>query len=205
MEKNFLTSIKEFFANIKRDQVLALIAVICAIVCVILCAACLVSVTKATKGIETVVQEVQEMKLASVQLTERIIRLETVVDNTQTALNESVANRYINITKQPSSVSTYLGRTDAMMFSVVAEGTGLSFIWQKYDEGTSKWVEVVFDGNGFNTDLGIRLYNDPANGTSELWTKEITEKAFGSYRCILTDAQGTTVTSDSVQLAERAA
>ncbi len=100
MEKNFLTSIKEFFANIKRDQVLALIAVICAIVCVILCAACLVSVTKATKGIETVVQEVQEMKQASTQLTERIIRLETVVDNTQTALNESVANRYINITLQ---------------------------------------------------------------------------------------------------------
>jgi len=204
MEKNFLTSIKEFFANIKRDQVLALIAVICAIVCVILCAACLVSVSKATKGIETVVQEVQEMKQASVQLTERITRLEAAVDNTQTALNESAATKYINITKQPSSVSTYVGRTDAMIFSVVAEGTGLSFVWQKYDEASGKWAEVVFDGNGFNTEMGLRLYNDAGNGTSELWTKDLTAQAYGNYRCVITDAQGTTLATDSVQLAQRA-
>ena len=204
MEKNFLTHIKEFFANIKRDQVLALVAVICAIVCVILCAACLASVSKATKGIETVVQEVQEMKQASVQLTERITHLETVVDNTQTALNESTAAKYINITKQPSSVSTYVGRTDAMIFSVVATGTDLSFTWQKYDEASDKWNEVVFDGTGFNTDMGLRLYDDSSAGTSELWTKNLTESAFGTYRCVITDSQGTTVTSESVQLAERA-
>jgi len=205
MDKNFVASVKNSFGGLKRDQKLTLVAVLCAFICVILCIACLISVKKATKGIENVVQEVvqevQEMKSASAELSDRITQLEVTVGNTQTALNESTASRYINITKQPSSVSTYVGRTDAMLFSVEAEGSKLNFQWQKYENGA--WVEIVFDSNSINETLGIRLYSE--TGKSELWTKELTKAAYGDYRCVLTDSIGTTVITDAVKITERSA
>lgn len=205
MKKDLLSSIKGFFGGFDRSFVASLIAIACTLVCVVLCINCLTSVSAVTKGIETVVTEVQEMKQTNAELTQRITKLETAVDNTQYYLNESAASRYIKITKQPSSVSTYIGRTDAMLFSVVAEGNGLRFTWQKYNDSKGDWDELVFDGNGFNDELGIRLYNDQSNGTSELWTKDFKSTSFGTYRCLISDEQGTQVYSDSILIQEKAA
>jgi len=205
MKKDFMTSIKEGLGKLKGDRLFVVIAVVCALICTILCIACFNSVSKATAGIETIVQEVQEMKQASAVLSERISQLEVTIDNTQASLNESAASKYIRITKQPSSVSTYIGRTDAMLFQIVCEGSNLTFTWQHYNESTGNWDSMVFDGSGFDTTNGLRLYNDAAAGTSELWTMNIVSAAFGSYRCMISDAAGTYVYSNTVQIVEKPA
>lgn len=205
MKKDFMTSVKTFLGKLKGDRLFVVIAVLCALICTILCIACFKSVSKATAGIETIVQEVQEMKQASAVLSERISQLEVTIDHTQASLNESTASKYIRITKQPSSVSTYIGRTDAMLFQVVCEGSNLTFAWQRYNEATGDWIPLAFDGDGFDVVNGLRLYNDVGAGTTELWTMKIASSAFGSYRCMITDAAGSYIYSNTVQIAEKPA
>lgn len=49
------------------------------------------------------------------------------------------------ITAQPKSVSTAAGKT--AVFTVTAEGSGLSYQWQYYDKKQGKWINATFSGS----------------------------------------------------------
>lgn len=177
------------------------------ILCLILCAFCLLSLNGVKKDINSITMSVNESIALSNQnyneLYERISNLENTVNSTQQAVNGSTATKYIQITKQPDTVQTTVGRDGAMIFSVNATGNSLTMAWQKYDEVSGEWMNIVFDLDGFNDDLGIRLYDNSTKGVSELWTRNLTEKAFGRYRCHITDAGGVSVDSNAVFIEEK--
>ena len=192
--------------SLKPSQLLVILSVVLALICVIFCIVGFANVSNSIKEIDASVQEVRaELNQVSAELTQKINQLTIAVDNTQANLNQSAASKYIKITKQPSSVSTYVGRSDAMMFQIQADGVSLTFRWEKLNAASNTWEELVFDGNGFNTDLGIRLFDDSGAGTSELWTKDLKPGAFGSYRCVIFDSVGSSITSETVQLGQRSA
>lgn len=149
--------------------------------------------------------ELQSVRQSQSEMLAHLAALEAAMDNTQTAISSGVSSKYIQITKQPSSTPTYVGRDAAMIFQVTADGKDLKFTWQKYDEVSGEWINMVFDLDGNNAELGVRLYDDGAKGVSELWTKVLTQKAFGTYRCVITDTMGSQVVTDTVQLTEKTA
>lgn len=177
------------------------------VLCLILCIICLLSLGSVKKDIKSITQSVNESITLSNQnyndLYNRISALENTVNSTQQAVNGSNASKYIQITKQPSNVPTVVGRDGALIFSVNANGNTLTMSWQKYDEMSGDWMNIGFDLNGVNEDLGIRLYDNASNGVSELWAKNLTEKAFGKYRCHIVDAGGVSLDSDPVLIEEK--
>ena len=177
------------------------------VLCLILCIICLASLGGVKKNINAITQSVNESIALSNQnyneLYNRITNLENTVNSTQQAVNGSTASKYIQITKQPSNVPTVVGRDGALIFSVNANGNTLTMSWQKYDEASGDWMNIGFDLNGVNEDLGIRLYDNAANGISELWAKNLTERAFGRYRCHIVDAGGVALDSDPVLIEEK--
>lgn len=184
-----------------------LLPYITAALCVLLCLFCLISIGSLRKSVETlgtsVNQRMDSLERSNSQLMDRITAVEAIVNSTQSTVSGEVASRYIQISKQPSSVSTYVGRTDALIFSVKAEGNNMTMTWQKYDEVSGEWINVNFDIDGLCPEYGIRLYDDAAHGTTEVWAKNVTLKAYGTYRCLITDTSGSKVYSDSVILSER--
>lgn len=190
----------------KRDAAVFASA-ISSVLCLVLCIVCLVSLGGVKKDISSITQSVNESIALSNQnyneLYDRISNLENTVNATQQIVDGSTAKQYIQISKQPDNVQTTVGRDGAMIFSVNATGNNLKMTWQKYDEVSNEWMNIVFDLDGFNDDLGIRLYDNSTKGISELWTRNLTEKAFGRYRCHITDAGGVSIDSNAVLIEER--
>lgn len=87
----------------------------------------------------------------------------------------------LKILEQPQDFTGVTG--DTAIFKVVAQGEGLTYMWQYSSNGTN-WYQSGFDG--WNTDtqpVGVATYR---NGQK--------------YRCIVTDAYGNTVTSNVATL-----
>ena len=89
-----------------------------------------------------------------------------------------VAEPNLKITENPADQAVKLG-TDAV-FTVSAEGEGLTYQWQYRSAGKNSW------------------YNSSADGfDTPVLTIPATEKRDGqSYRCIVTDSKGNSVTSE---------
>ncbi len=93
----------------------------------------------------------------------------------------------ITITTQPTDVTGEVG-TDAT-FTVVAEGNELTYQWQYLNVGATNWRNSSQSGSNTNT-----------------LTIPITEARNGQqYRCVITDVDGNTVTSDAATLTATAA
>ena len=88
----------------------------------------------------------------------------------------------IKITSQPADVTTAVGTT--AVFKVQAEGTGLKYKWQTSKNGGQTWVDSGF--KGCNTDT----LNVPA----------IKDRNGYKFRCIISDKDGCTVTSEAATL-----
>ena len=145
------------------------------------------------------------------KLSDRIDDLGSSVTTVSTTLASSETGKTITITKEPTSASTYLGRggdqdstQNVPVFSVSATGINVSFKWQRKDETTNSWVDLVFDAESNNEQYGLHVYNDPSKGYSELAAHGITEAAYGTYRCNVIDDYGSK-TTDTVMLTKRAA
>ena len=195
--------------SVRNNRDLAVLAAaVSSVLCLILCIVCLASLGTVKKDIKTITQSVNESIQLSNQnyneLYSRITNLENTVNSTQQAVSGSNAEKYIQITKQPESVETVVGRDGALIFSVKATGNSLKMSWQKFDDASGEWMNIGFDLNGVNEDLGIRLYDGSAKGETELWTKNLTEKAFGRYRCHIIDAGGVQIDTDSALISEKA-
>lgn len=177
------------------------------VLCLVLTVSNTIAVNKLRSTIEesnlAIASELHSVREINSEVLAHLSALEQGVSTTQSALSGAESSKYIQITKQPSSTPTYIGRDAAMIFQVTAEGNNLKMTWQKYDEVSGEWINLVFDIDGNNPEMGIRLYDDSAHGVSELWTKGLTAKAFGTYRCLLTDSMGAEVRSDVVQLTEK--
>lgn len=149
--------------------------------------------------------ELQSIKETNAEMIAHLAALEQGIDTAQNTITGANSSKYIPITKQPTSTPTTVGRDEALIFEIKADGKSLTFVWQKYDDVSGDWINLVFDLDGNNSELGIRLYDDSGNGLSQLWAKGLTTKAFGSYRCLITDGVGAQVKSDTVQITEKTA
>ncbi len=88
------------------------------------------------------------------------------------------------ITKQPSAASAAVGAT--AKFSVTATGAGLTYRWQFSKNGGSTWYNVTSANEGYNTATLKLVVKAAWNGYR--------------YRCVVTDANGATVTSSAAAL-----
>lgn len=88
----------------------------------------------------------------------------------------------LKIVKQPEDVKTQAGNT--VTFKVEAQGTGLTYQWKTSSSNGAKWGNTSLAGNKTAT----LSFTAPANYDGRL------------YRCIITDANGNTVTSNAAKL-----
>nr|MBQ6241883.1 leucine-rich repeat domain-containing protein [Lachnospiraceae bacterium] len=88
------------------------------------------------------------------------------------------------ITKQPSAASAAVGAT--AKFSVTATGAGLKYRWQVSKDGGSTWKNVTSANEGYNKATLKLVVKAEWNGYR--------------YRCVVTDANGATVTSSDAKL-----
>lgn len=194
----------------KNPAILALIGFgACALLCVI----CLISVTSLRKTVndnnQALLSQMMQMQNKEQQLSEQLDALGTSVVNVNNSIQESNTSKNITITKQPTSTATYLGRggsedntQNVPIFTVTATGMDLKFIWQRYDEASKAWVDLVFDVDSNNEEMGLHVYTDVGKGYSELAAHGVKQVAYGSYRCQVADAYGVKNT-DTVILSQR--
>lgn len=135
---------------------------------------------------------------------DRLDQLDSTLANVQSEAYNQVASQSISITKD---LTPLVGPVEEgkynIMFIVKAKGNlnrDTSFVWQRYNEATKGWVEIVFTGDATtNEQYGLRLENQFDAATSEyttiLWAQGITPEAAGTYRCMITDATGISKTS----------
>ena len=88
---------------------------------------------------------------------------------------ERVSAAALSIIGQPKSVAVELGKT--AVFSVKAEGTGLTYEWQARDPKDTKWYTMSSKTSTYSTEL-----SQSSNGRQ--------------VRCIVRDAAGNEVTSE---------
>lgn len=195
-----------------RDIVhIVLIAV--AAVCLLLSLICLILVSQVRSDVRALAEDQQStLSYATTilqqnkELGNRLDTMEAEAAAQQAAATPApVTVPEITITKQPMTVDTVVGREGALMFSVTAtcQGSDMTFTWQKQDTESNTWVDIEFVAPGYNDEFGIRLYDNAVNGESQLWTNILTEKAFGAYRCVITNALGASATSDIVAVNEK--
>lgn len=183
------------------------ILVIGIVVCLLLNVICIASVNRAKDSLaasfDMLKAELQTVKQANSEILAHLAAVEAELDTTQSAISGKESSKYIQITKQPSSTPTTIGRDGALIFQLTANGNNLKMTWQKYDSVSGEWINVPFDIDGYETEMGLRLYDDSSNGTSELWARNLTAKAFGTYRCVITDNVGSQVISEVVEISEK--
>lgn len=87
-----------------------------------------------------------------------------------------------NIPEINPDITTVLGcgGVDSVVMDVVYTGDPKTFVWQRYDKGAGRFVEVAGTANLFGL------------GTPTLKIKPLTEEYYGQYRCVLTNDCGST-------------
>ena len=105
-----------------------------------------------------------------------------VISNAATLIIGSGTTTELKITSQPADITTADGTT--VKFSVTAEGTGLKYQWQTSKDGGKTWVNS-----------GMTGYN-----TNTLTVSAIADRNGYQFRCIVTDKNGNTATSNGAKL-----
>ena len=171
----------------------------------LLCLVSIFSLRGAVKELAAAQTKSLESVSASVAATnDRLDQLDATLARVQTDAYEQVASQSISITKDltPLTGPVDEGKNN-QMFIVKAKGNlnvDTSFVWQKYNEATKGWVNIVFTGDATtNEQFGLRLENQfnaaEKEYTTILWAQFITQEAAGTYRCMITDETGITKTS----------
>jgi uncharacterized protein (DUF736 family) len=183
------------------------------VACLLLCLISIISVAGMKKDLENMNQEMlslfYQIQNSTDKLQQQVNNLEASIGNVSTTITEQTTSRNITITKEPTSVATYVGRgaadDDAQnvpIFTVYAQGFELKFAWQKYDDVSGEWIEVALDNESNNAVYGLHVYTDASKGYSELSAHGVTQAAYGTYRCQVADSYGIKNTA-SVLLTER--
>lgn len=183
---------------------IAALALILALVSLISVGSAKKQAKAAEAAAEDLSRQVEELRLSEGALRTTVAILEEQASQAQTAPaapaapetpSGSVAG--LKISWQPMNVETLLDRKDALFLKCMVEGTfdKLTMTWQ-YQDVTGAWKDIEFVAPGYNKELGLRLYDNAANGESQLWANGLTEKAFTSYRCLVTASDGSQLISD---------
>jgi hypothetical protein len=106
----------------------------------------------------------------------------TLADTVTITLVESA----IRIITQPANCEGFLGQS--AVFTVEAEGEGFTYQWYYYDVGTATWLKSYSPGS--TTDTVSPVFYAYRNGQQ--------------YRCVITDAEGNSVTSDAASMTLKA-
>ncbi|MBR4342360.1 MAG: leucine-rich repeat domain-containing protein [Lachnospiraceae bacterium] len=94
----------------------------------------------------------------------------------------TVSASEVKITSQPANVTTASGTT--VTFKITATGNGLKYQWQTSKNGGQTWVNSGM--TGYNTDT--------------LTVSAISDRNGYKFRCVVTDKNGNSVTSDAATL-----
>ena len=183
------------------------------VACLLLCLISIFSVAGMKKDLDSMNQNMlslfYQIQNSTDQLQTKVEQLEAAIGTVNTTITDTQNSRYITITKEPSSVSTYLGRGGANdttqnvpIFTVYAQGIELSFTWQKYNDSTKDWEDLTWDSDSNNTTYGLHVYTDAPKGYTELAAHGVTQAAYGTYRCQIADSYGIKNT-ESVVLSQR--
>ena len=183
------------------------------VACLLLCLISIFSVAGMKKDLDSMNQNMlslfYQIQNSTDQLQTKVEQLEAAIGTVNTTITDTQNSRYITITKEPSSVSTYLGRggsddstQNVPIFTVYAQGIELSFTWQKYNESTKNWEDLTWDSESNNTTYGLHVYTDAPKGYTELAAHGVTQAAYGTYRCQIADSYGVKHT-ESVILSQR--
>ena len=86
------------------------------------------------------------------------------------------------ILEQPESFSGFVGET--AVFRVIADGDGLTYRWYILKAGSTEWAVTSMTGNR----------------TATLTVGAAADRNGNQYRCVVTDANGNTVTSEAAML-----
>lgn len=186
--------------NIPVSTVISIASAIFSFICLLTVSSIKSNISDSTK---TVMNGVNQLQTNITAIEDRLSGLDSTVASVQQDAYNQLASQTINVTKDLLSLTgpVTLNKT-AIMFTVKAEGSlsvNTSFNWQKYNETTGDWTNIVFTGQGTsNEEYGLRLENKaPVDGEYEsiLWASGITKAAEGTYRCVIKDTNGITKTS----------
>ena len=186
--------------NIPVSTVISIASAIFSFICLLTVSSIKSNISDSTK---TVMNGVNQLQTNITEIEDRLSGLDSTVASVQQDAYNQLASQTINITKDLLSLTgpVTLNKT-AIMFTVKAKGSlsvNTSFNWQKYNETTGDWTNIVFTGQGTsNEEYGLRLENKaPVDGEYEsiLWASGITKAAEGTYRCVIKDTNGITKTS----------
>ena len=104
---------------------------------------------------------------------------------TDAAEIQQESDKKLAIIQQPKTVVGKIG--DKAVFTVEAEGNGLTYQWQYCSKNSSSWKNSTMTGSK----------------TNKIEVK-ITEGRIGQkYRCVITDSKGEKVTSDAAELSKK--
>lgn len=186
--------------NIPVSTVISIASAIFSFICLLTVSSIKSNISDSTK---TVMNGVNQLQTNITAIEDRLSGLDSTVASVQQDAYNQLASQTINVTKDLLSLTgpVTLNKT-AIMFTVKAKGSlsvNTSFNWQKYNETTGDWTNIVFTGQGTsNEEYGLRLENKaPVDGEYEsiLWASGITKAAEGTYRCVIKDTNGITKTS----------
>ncbi len=180
--------------KVQAATVISAAAAIFSFICLVM--VCMVNANLKDRA-NTLEAAVAQVQMSYSSLEERIGSLDSTVANVQQEAYNQLASTSISITKDITSLTgpVSLGKYN-MMFIIKAKGNlnlNTSFEWQKYNSTTGGWEEIVFTGKATSNDqYGLRLENLMENGEykSVLWANGITKAAEGTYRCVISDANG---------------
>lgn len=190
-----------------------LIALIGFAACALLIIISLISIGSVKRSLEesnqALLSQIYQLQNADQKINDRLDELGGTVSSVSSTINEQATSRNINITKEPTSTATYLDRgsaedvsQNAPIFTCTATGVNLKFTWQRYDDASGSWVNLVFDNDSNNDTYGLHFYTDAQKGYAELSAHGVKAAAFGSYRCQIADDFGVKNT-ETVVLSER--
>ena len=186
--------------NINASMIVSIACAIFSFICLVMVSSLKADIGQNTK---TIMNGLNGVSANVNAIEERINSLDTTVASVQENAYNQLASQTIDLTKDLMSLTqpVTLNKT-AQMFIVKAKGSlnvNTSFVWQKYNEATGGWVDIVFTGsNSANEQYGLRLENkSPVDGEYEsvLWANGITKAAEGTYRCVIKDTNGITKNS----------
>lgn len=134
-------------------------------------------------------EEIDTLKAELASARAEVERLSTTLDGIRSEIH------VLEITHMPTSESQPVGYTDHGLF-VVEVSTPSTFQWQKLADNGKDWVNL---GAAF---AGVRVENKET--VSILSAGGLTAADGGTYRCMVTSAEGQVVYTDSVTLTVQA-
>lgn len=185
--------------NFPMSTIISLASAVFSFICLLTVSSLKADISDSTKS---VLSGVNQLQSAVTQIEDKIGGLDSTVANVQQQAYNQLASQTITIEKDITSLTgpVALGRKN-QMFIVKAKGAlnlSTSFSWQKYNQATGGWTDIVFTGTATtNDEYGLRIENKMEDGAyvSVLWANGITKAAEGTYRCVIKDTNGITKTS----------